>query len=801
MNNSNSNTMTFYNTPLGAKHRAIPYAKLASAETSKELVPEHSEDAFFFRMLEERGIRLNAPQIKAVRHNQGPLLTLAGAGSGKTSVLVCRTGYLLTLHNVAPENILLVTFTKKAAMEMQERLGRLPGLSRSIARRIQASTFHSFFLKLIRHKGHTQEILGSERHKQIIVKRILKEMNLGDAYQPEELLSQLSAYKMNSIPLTELPDRTPAEKEQKQVFERYEQWKQEAGKIDYDDILLIAYNLLKQTPSLLRSLQNRFTYVMVDEFQDTNDVQYQLIQMLASVHQNLFVVGDDDQTIYTFNGARNEFILDFDNKYPLATTVTLDVNYRSTSGIVGLGNEVIARNEARKKKTLQSTKTSELPPQFWTPATTDEEAEGIIAHIEAVIAEGTRQYQDIAILHRTASSSRAMFEQLALRNLPFIPYSQGDQNFYEHYVVKPVVDHLRLAISPRDFDAMSDVISTLFLNKDRAMDYIWNQELQHRKKYPLIHLLDFPDTKSYQKAKIKERISYIKSLSELKPAVVIKSIRTQFYDKYIEATDRQVTSAHKETIKETLDELEASAKRFERVDEFIQFIDMMIAKQKEIESLQRETQANAISLMTIHRSKGLEFPIVYLIGASEGILPHSSAMDADKLKDKVSDAKDDEAKLAAAMEEERRLAYVAITRAMEELYISSPAFYRGKKSEVSRFLLAPYGVQDTKKSLTAKPAIQAQVSKKSTSIQPVAARNRTLSPGQQSFKKGSAEPELTSTETVLAWLCTADSCDAWVRIATFNDSSQPPKSCPLCKSMMRKGTKEVKTTISVKYHG
>jgi DNA helicase-2/ATP-dependent DNA helicase PcrA len=303
---------------------------------------------------------------------------------------------------------------------------------------------------------------------------------------------------------------------------------------------------------------------MVDEFQDTNLLQYELIKMIVQPHRNLFVVGDDDQTIYTFNGARSEFILEFDQQFPDAKTITLNVNYRSTSSIVGLGNEVIRRNAQRKAKTLQATRKSETTPMFITPGSTDDEAEMIIEHIKSEIEQGNRSYSDFAVLHRTSSCSRAMFEQFAIYNMPFIPYSMGDQMFYDHWIVKPVVDHLRLALDARNFDAMAAAVSGLFIHKEKGMDYIWHQEQQNRKKYPLIYLLSYPEIKSYQKDKIKERIKLIKSINTMKPTAAVKKIRTEFYDKFLEAADKQLVSSHKETIKETLDELEASAKRFEQ---------------------------------------------------------------------------------------------------------------------------------------------------------------------------------------------------------------------------------------------
>lgn len=372
---------TFFKTPLGVGSRTIPYADIATTKTSKDLISNTDNDVSFFRSLEKQGIYLNESQIQAVRHFKGPLLALAGAGSGKTSVLVCRTGYLITVRNVDPKNILLVTFSKKAAEEMRDRIAHLPGLNESIAATIQARTFHSFFLQIIRKHGVTQDILSETRYQHIVLKRILREMGLQDAYQPETLLSLLSSYKMQMVNVDNLPETTDEEKELKRIFTEYEKWKFANDKIDFDDVLLIAYNMLRQKPSLLTALHKRFLYVMVDEFQDTNMVQYELIKMIVEPHCNLMIVGDDDQTIYSFNGARNEFILNFDKVFPDAKTITLDINYRSASSIVGLGNEVIRHNKRRKKKTLKATRQSQTQPQYIRPKNTDDEAEIITKYI------------------------------------------------------------------------------------------------------------------------------------------------------------------------------------------------------------------------------------------------------------------------------------------------------------------------------------------------------------------------------------------------------------------------------------
>jgi DNA helicase II / ATP-dependent DNA helicase PcrA len=739
--------------PFEADKNDVPAASLHKGQTSRDLVSSEEEDAYFFRKIEDAGIHLNEAQIEAVRHGAGPCLTLAGAGTGKTTVLVCRAGYLMTVKNVSPQNILLVTFTKKAADEMKQRITALPGADGG--HNVHASTFHALFLYLLRSRHYTQEILGNERYKQIVLKQIQREMNIYDPYDSETLLAKLSHYKLNKIDVKDMPGSSKSEKEIRDILLRFEEWKRKNHKMDFDDILTESYELLQNNPNLLKGLQHRFQYVMVDEFQDTNLIQYELIKMIAA-HGNLFVVGDDDQTIYTFNGARNEFILEFDKEFQDARVVTLKENYRSDAYIIGLGNEVISRNKHRREKRLIATKEESMKPLYSTPATADEEAVWITKEIERLIEEGY-SYRDITILHRTMSSGRAVFEQLLMKEIPFHPYNQKDSLFYENWTVKPVVDYLRLCIVPRNFEAIESILPTMFIRRDQGMAHILQEDAQVRKKYPLIHLTTMNGLKAFQLKNIKTRMKFIKELQEETPETAIKKIRKEFYHQYIDAQESHVVTEQKELIKEMLNELEGSAKRFETISSFITFIDEMKAKYEDVyRNRDNKHQSDSVSLMTIHRSKGLEFPVVFLIGAIEGNLPHSSALNANKLEDKVS--KDDSMKKEqSALEEERRLCYVAITRAKEKLFISSPAYYQGEARKCSRFIgdiFSKQTHQDTKKS------------------------------------GGSREKRSGKLNRIKAWMCTSMNCIAWQR-REAGETDSDEKKCPMCSSLMQLGEKEI----------
>ncbi|WP_077622702.1 UvrD-helicase domain-containing protein [Sediminibacillus massiliensis] len=745
-----SNQPTFYSYPLGSKNKKISEAAFAGDKTSVELVSDHDSDAPFFRSLEQNGIHLNQPQIEAVRHYEGPALVLAGAGSGKTRVLTSRTGYLISMKKVDPKKMMLVTFTKKAADEMKQRLQTLPGIDRRQVDSITIGTFHSIFFRLLRSKGFNQRVLSSENRKQLAIKLILKKKSLQDTYEPETLLAILSSYKNNMQNVHDMPEKTKVEKEIKDILRQYEQWKQENNFIDFDDMLLETFYLLINQPKLLQAMQNRFAYILCDEWQDTNPIQFELIKMIAKPDNNLFVVGDDDQTIYTFNGADSSIILNFEKLYPDASVITLDINYRSTSSILGIANQVIQYNEHRHHKQLRATKASPENPYYLRPPTTDEEAIAILDKIETEVQNGTRNYSDFAILHRTNSSARAIFDQLVMKGIPFLSYTKGE-SFYEQGLVKPVIDYLRIAIEPGNLEAIQSILPTLYLNREKAMYHIEAEQLINPSERPLKHLIKMRGLKDFQKKQIEERINMIKDIKDRKPVKAVKKIR-QFYDKFLEADERHTLTLHKEMLLESLSEIEASAAKFQSVSDFVAFIDEVVEKNKEMETIRRTPNANAVSLMTIHRAKGLEFPVVFLTGASEGILPHSSALEASDRKDIISENKGRE-KIQAAIEEERRLAYVAITRAQSELYICSPSYYRGEQAEVSRFILDPF------------------------------------LPEQERSNNSSNKREKKTT--MLVWDCTSDQCKCWMRIDSRTETGLDSKECPMCKGEMKQTAKEV----------
>ena len=400
-----------------------------------------------------------------------------------------------------------------------------------------------------------------------------------------------------------------------------------------------AYQLLQRDERLLHTLQQRFQHVMVDEFQDVNPLQYELIKLIAAPHENLCVVGDDDQTIYAFQGARNDIILNFDQQYPNVKTVILTINYRSTSPIVGLGNAVIEQNKDRKKKELQSTRKSSTVPYYFRPWSTDEEAETIVEEISLKVSEGEYEYKDFAILHRTASNSRAIFEQLALEEIPFFDSGMGGSLFYEQSAVNPVIAYLRLAMNPLDWYSFETILPTLYISKDSGMQHVHAAQISHPRQRLIDHLLVLPTLKPYQVRAVEQRRNLLEQLPKLKPTDAVKRIRKHFYDKYLDTNERQTATTQKESIKEQLDELESSASRFTKVEDLLAFIKDMKKRHEQMKLAAHDSDANMVKLMTIHKAKGLEFPVVFFIGASEGIVPHITAIEMEKYEDQKAKGK------------------------------------------------------------------------------------------------------------------------------------------------------------------
>lgn len=670
--------------PIGSKKKEKLMSVLASPETSLTLVKLSDSDSWFFRELEAQGVLLNREQLEAVRSIKGPNLIVAAAGSGKTRVLTSRTSYILTYDtDVLPSQVLLITFTKKAAKEMLERMKQMPHLKEDDVDSIVCGTFHSVFLRFLRKRGFRQKIIGSEDYREIIMKRILRELKLEEQYGADSPLSQIAFWKNHMFYPEDIEPNNRFESDMKKIYIKYEEWKYENNYLDFDDILLEFHGILKQDEEYRETLSNQFKYLLLDEFQDVNGLQNEIIMMLTHSNSNIFFVGDPRQLVYGFRSASFSHLLGLSERFPDITKKELITNYRSSTSIVGAANRVIAKSPILLGKETNATFTIDDNLWFCRPASSDEEARWITDHIVQEVRSEKKKLDEFAVLYRTHNNSRALVDELVYRHVPFVIYG-NDKLFYEKRFVKPLISHLRLVIHEDDIDAIADIAPTCYISRETA----YNQALNFTVTDPdksLIHSLLRINCSSFQKTQVVTRLAIIKKLKGLRPQEAIKYLRKSFYDKYVEANDNGIISMQKDFIQDALDELEDAAKRFERIDTFIRFINDITTIYAEMEELRKEPNPNAVKLMTIHQSKGLEFPTIMLIGASDHILPHASALNADKYPNNPSALTSEE-----ALEEERRLLYVAMTRAEKELFISSPKTLHEKSLDTSRFLIEAY---------------------------------------------------------------------------------------------------------------
>ncbi|WP_183255260.1 ATP-dependent helicase [Anoxybacteroides tepidamans] len=457
------------------------------------------------------------------------------------------------------------------------------------------------------------------------------------------------------------------EKQVAYLYKRYEEMKRERRLFDFDDMLLGCYEMLTENPSLLLRYQERFRYFLIDEFQDINQVQYDIINMMCAHTRNLCVVGDDDQSIYSFRGSDPSFILEFDRYYPEAQVVTLSENYRSSHSIVSLANNLISCNRSRRAKQMNAQFTADELPLFFFPYDEEEEATMVVEDIKERIQCGA-QPSDFAVLYRTHSASRAIFERLVQSQLPF-SLAQDGESFYERRFVRYLLAYLRLSLDPNDEEAMSDLLVSLFLKQTLLKEL---KAISILEDCSLVKaLVKLSTVQPFQRKKLKTIAPLFKQLSKLKPIEAIGMIETELgFSEFIKKRGNEGNMMERGA--DDVRDLKVVAKKFKTVHAFLAHVDEMIKAAKTIQ--QQNEAANAVQLSTIHRAKGLEYKYVYVLGAVEGSIPHDYALDANRNGDPLP------------LEEERRLLYVAITRAKHAVFLSVPSRRRMKSAQPSRFL-------------------------------------------------------------------------------------------------------------------
>ncbi len=633
--------------------------------------------------------QLNPQQRQAVTHGEGPLLLLAGAGSGKTRVITCRIAYLLQ-QGISPERLLAVTFTNKAAREMRGRVQDMAG--RHATKGITISTFHSLCVQIL--KSHINR-LGFKRNFSIyagsdqlrLIRELLRDLGADSSNRDaEQVLWRISAAKNRLIDAGQYQSnlRDPLSQLVAKIYPRYQRALKAYNAVDFDDLLLQTVRLLEGQQDLLQHYQKHFLYQMVDEYQDTNPVQYQLLKLLAGNHHNLCVVGDDDQSIYAFRGADIGNILDFEKDFPATRVIKLEQNYRSSGNILCAANHLIANNSQRRPKTLWTSSQAGHSIDYLLCEDSEDEARQVVELIHTETFRHQRKFGAFAILYRTNTQSRALEEQLRYDNIPYVLI--GGQQFFERKEIRDLVAYLRTILNPADEVNLLRIINypkrgigensidQIIRCSAEQNTSIWSLlqhpgEIESLGQRTLDSIADFVTLiKSYQ-SKFKNPLRLLETLralmSELKLADEI----------YRQEKEPLTAQRRVENQNEILNSLANYIERSERpsLTGFLDAISLLDAEPMGQKDKEQQLSSDAVTLMSLHASKGLEFPVVFLIGMEEGFLPHKKSID-----------------VTFDIDEERRLCYVGITRAEQRLVLLSARQRRkhGKLElrEPSRFL-------------------------------------------------------------------------------------------------------------------
>ena len=625
---------------------------------------------------------MNERQREAVFHTEGPLLILAGAGSGKTRVLTHRIAYLIEEKGVNPWNILAITFTNKAAGEMRERVDRLVAFG---AESVWVSTFHSACVRILRRHidrlGYDSKftIYDSDDQK-TLMKDICKRLQIDTKQWKEKtLLGIISSAKNELIGAQEYEMNTMGDFSKRKIAEAYKEYQRQLrtnNALDFDDLIMKTVELFKLNPDVLEAYQERFKYIMVDEYQDTNTAQFKLISLLASKYQNLCVVGDDDQSNYKFRGANIRNILNFEDVFPSARVVKLEQNYRSTKTILDAANHVIRNNLERKNKTLWTANDGGAPIIFQNFMTAYEEAEYIAEDLAKRVAAGDGNYSDCAILYRTNAQSRLLEEKFLLANIPYRII--GGVNFYARKEIKDLLSYLKTVDNARDDLAVRRIINVPrrgigAATLAKVQDFAVENEISF---YNALRAAEEIPALGRSVAKLKPFVTLIQTLRAQQEYFSVAELLKEVIDRtdYVKELEDENTEESRARI-ENIDELISKAASYDEEVENPTLSGFLeeVALVADIDNL--EENNDRVVLMTLHSAKGLEFPNVYLAGMEEGIFPSYMTI--------VSEDPTD-------LEEERRLCYVGITRAMRQLTITSARsrMIRGETqyNKVSRFI-------------------------------------------------------------------------------------------------------------------
>ncbi len=604
-------------------------------------------------------MKLNEAQKEAIVHHKGPMLVLAGPGSGKTLVIIRRTQYLIEQYGVNPAHILVITFTKAAANEMQERFERLMKTNKT---QVNFGTFHAIFFKILRYAyNYNVSNIISEEERYRVLREIVQSLQL-DIEDEKEFLEgiagEISLVKTENMELANYYSMNCSEENFQKIYKEYNRKLEYSNKIDFDDMLVLCYELLRQRPDILSMWQKKYQYILVDEFQDINRIQFEIIRMLANTEKNLFVVGDDDQSIYRFRGAKPEIMLSFEALYPNLKKVILGINYRSKKSIVDGALRVVANNKKRFDKEIIAFKETGKAIDVKHFKDLPEENQAVIDGISSYRKQGFL-YSQIAVLYRTNTQPGALCNKLMEYNIPF-KMRDAIPNIYEHWIARDLIAYIKLAMGSLERGLFLQIIN-------RPKRYI-SRECFTEPQVSFDSLRQYYEDKPYVVERL-EKLEYdLALLKRTNPFAAINYIRRAIgYDDYLKeyADFRRIKV---DELYDILGELQETAREFKTYEEW--FCHMEDFKQGLLEQANRQNQkdVDGVMMTTFHAAKGLEFDVVYIIDANEGITPHKKAI------------------VVEDVEEERRMFYVAMTRAKEYLHVFSVKQRYNKDLFCSRFV-------------------------------------------------------------------------------------------------------------------
>lgn len=602
-------------------------------------------------------INYSSNQKKAIEHGAGPLMVLAGPGSGKTFVITHRIKYLIKGSGINPAHILVVTFSRAAAKEMKDRFEKLYGKSL-----VTFGTFHSVFFSILKTAyGFSAEQIASDELRYTLIKELIKKneiVNEDINTLSGNLLNEIALIKQDNINIKNYYSNSIASDTFKKLYRDYEAELESRNKLDFEDMLLLTYELLSERKDILKAVQERYQYILVDEFQDINFLQYNIIKLIAGKKQNITVVGDDDQSIYRFRGARPEIMLGFERDFRNVSKVFLDINFRSTTQIVDASTKLISFNSKRFPKTFKANNGSGAPVSVIEFKNPFAEVNTIVNDVKEYIKSG-QDINNIAVLYRTNLSPRLLIERMMKNNIPFT-IRDSIPNLFEHWVSKDIISYIKLAINLGNKNDLLRISNkpNRYISRDSLVSSKANIET----------LFDYYDDKSYMIKRIIELREHLRTIKNLKPATALRYIRNVVgYDEYIEEYC-DMNGVESDECYTVLGDLENSASEFNTFNDW--FVHMEEYKEELIEARKKSNEEDTgVRLMTFHSSKGLEFDIVYIIDVNEGSVPYKKAKGADEI------------------EEERRMFYVAMTRARHKLFICYCKENFGKSIGKSDFIV------------------------------------------------------------------------------------------------------------------